>query len=174
MIWAPERLAVFDGLPSQAKRATREVKDQMADVGTTGRCDLCDLPIGQCIHTRSNSKGARSGARDKRLRPAGGRLGRQSRKLNQSRAPKKAGRKKCVRCGERRRHGQYQICAECLIQKGGVRCRQCGRPFMPNATTSKRKPKCRGCRFPSNSNGRRGRSVWIVASAGAPTLGRRR
>lgn len=74
---------------------------------------------------------------------------------------------KCTRCGQKAPQGRYWMCSACLLKTGARKCSQCKKAFKPEDGYTAKKPKCRSCR-------KRGKgSVWIVASAGAPSLGKR-
>ncbi len=78
--------------------------------------------------------------------------------------PKDKG-KVCVACGKspRRKH-TFGKCTKCALAKGYKACTKCRAMYVPV------KPRQRSC----GKCFTRGKSVWSVASAGAPTLGKRK
>lgn len=118
------------------------------------RCDLCDLPLAQCVHglekRRANAQKKASSSKAKA-------------KVH----PKLPSKRLCVECGKRKRYGRYRWCLACGKQAGFRLCTSCGRYFLDQTLTLKgKKVRCPTCRK------KRQGSVWIVASAGAPGLGK--
>lgn len=126
-------------------------------------CDLCDLPRAQCQHGLAR--------RERRA------ANKAKKKASAKRATKAASSKtaafparpeKCSRCGQKAPQGRYWMCTACLLKTGATKCTQCKKAFKPEEGYTSRKPKCRSCRTKGKG------SVWTVASAGAPSLGKRR
>lgn len=81
-----------------------------------GRCDLCDLPLDQCVHGTAKPKRSTL-KKSSAAKPAKG----QGRAGTSAASPPR-----CSRCRKRSRYGRYAICAKCLTLEGGQVCRTCG------------------------------------------------
>lgn len=123
-----------------------------------GRCELCDLPVRECVHGMRNRKGTQNRA----AKNTSKRSAKTSRKK-----PQREGRW-CSDCGKKAAYRRYSVCLSCGKAKGFVLCTRCGQYFRPDAgTTTKR--TCRTCRRPPRAS-----SAWVIAQAGSPGLGKRR
>lgn len=124
-------------------------------------CELCDLPRTQCQH----------GLADRHRQAAESAVRGGTTAMGQKQDASSATRtRKCNRCGKRKRQGRFGMCTGCLLKNGAKMCSQCKKAFKADDTAAGKKPICPSCR----KKRKRGKgSVWTVASAGAPTLGKR-
>ena len=147
---------------------------------TDSRCDLCDLPLSQCVHGVRTPETLPKTAAAKRATAAKRKPAKQkfvSRPIDSVVSSISAGPSKvelpkatavCTKCRKRPRYGKFALCRSCALRDGAVACRTCGTVFRPKATvTSKKKPRCGAC---SSS---KGKDVYVTAQAGSPGLGRR-
>lgn len=147
-------------LASGAERADNR------EVPSDPRCEMCDLPVGQCVHTvKKPAKPRTAGKKGKReTRPAVQRSVRTGTVIKRKKAPAS---ELCVECGKRHRYSRYNICLTCGLALNRLTlCRKCGRYFKPSDRSEKR--TCATC-----VRGRRAAEVWITATAGSPGLGKR-
>jgi RecJ-like exonuclease len=71
---------------------------------------------------------------------------------------------RCAECSKHARYSRYRLCLRCGKRAGWLLCTLCGRHFAPYG---QKKRRCKTCAR------KRGGSVWTVASAGSPGLGKR-
>ena len=134
--------------------------------GGPKHCELCDLPLAQCVHglqrrTKKAAPASRTGSATSGGKRRGGK--------KKGSAPVGGPVLKCAECGRRARYGRYRLCLQCGISAGFRVCSRCGRYFQPDVSIgAKKKMSCKTCKK------RRGGSVWVTGSAGSPTLGCRR
>lgn len=127
------------------------------------QCELCDLPFSQCEHGLAKRKRRTENRRRKTVAKAKSSKAQIALGKSKKKAPAP-----CASCGRKARHKRFRHCLPCGKRLGYVRvCSRCGQAYKAEHAVGK-KNRCPGCRKS------KGGSVWTVASAGSPGLGKRR